>query len=308
MPATAFDVAILDDFRSESPGVVAEVHAQADAALTTVLVHAPEKDNKRQGFGTAVTELVRSGRAALARDDQPVTARLLIVRRAALLTDGLLRKVQAARIVVVAAEPPSDGHAGKAVEWAPVDERVRAAMPISCRLTPHDWPVITDMASWWRDNRGRFSETPGEVFRRLDRRHGHHAHLRRLAGFGIRPRINAPARRREAARAEEGPARRLLLVSDDAGAYLDGFLTEHLPSEGMVPDRVDHLIDLHRPEAVAVAGPLPEGIADVVRDHPGLAWGWVRGDRVFDLSEEGTDAAPVATWLSGLAARERIGG
>lgn len=296
MPTTVHDVAILCDFRFAGAGVAAEVRAQAEAALSTVLVHVPG-DERRLPFGRPIRDCLRDGVATLARDDRPVSVRLLIVRGTRLLTRGL-PEVRAERTVVVADEPPVD--AFREVEWAPVNTMVRAAMPVACRLTAQDWHEIADVAARWR-------ELPDESLRALERRSGHQSHLRRLAGFGIRPRISSPAVERKAV---QPPARRVLMIGDDdARTRLtaiarrlpgdlapiiatesgpeDGFLSEHLPSRAaldvpherwtrLVHDRLTHLIELHRPEIVAVDGVPHEGVVEAVREHTGVVWVWIR--------------------------------
>lgn len=215
MPTTVHDVAILADFRFAGPEVAAEVRAQADAALSTVLVHVPlPGDNRPLPFGRPVRDLIRDGLADLARDDQPVEARLLVIRgRRPIVED--LPDVRAQRTVAVDDPGPRAGR----------------------------------------------------------------SHLRWLAGYGIRPRISAPARPRGAGPVAPVPTRRMLLVGEDEDALIrltaiarrlppavapvivtqssgavDGFLTEHIPSRAVRRDRLAHLIDLHQPEVVVVDG------------------------------------------------------
>ncbi|MGK5678752.1 hypothetical protein [Actinoplanes sp. URMC 104] len=287
MPDTVADVAILSDFRLAGAGVAAEVRAQAEAALSTVLVHVPLPETRPAPFDPAIRVLLRDGLATLAHDDRPVAARLLVVRGTRRLTEPM-PEVRAERTVVIADEPPALGLSARDVDWAPVDEHVRAAMPLLCRLTPQNWHQITDAAAGCRGDL--------ELFRTLERATGHQSHLRRLAALGVRPRINAPARRAEPAALPVARARRVLMVGDDATslvaiarrlpgdlsavivtrAHQPGFLTEHIPSRELLRDRLGHLVDLHRPEAVMVAG-VPHGeIADVVREHPGQLWVWLR--------------------------------
>ncbi|WP_164842198.1 hypothetical protein [Actinoplanes solisilvae] len=317
MPTTVHDVAILCDFRfagaeagaqagagmaaglaaEAGAGVAAEVRAQAEAALSTVLIHVPD-DERPLPFAPLIRDCLRDGAATLAREDKPVSVRLLVVRGTRRLTRGL-PELRADRTVVVADEPPVE--AFRDAEWAPLDTRVRAAMPIACRLTPHDWHEIEDVSGRWRD-------LPAEDLRALERRRGHQSHLRRLASFGVRPRISAPAGK---PRTEQKATRRVLMVGDDDAALRltaiarrlpgdlapilategqiseDGFLTEHFPSRAafdfpyerwtrLVRDRLAHLIDLHRPEIVAVDGVPHEGVVEAVREHTGVVWVWIR--------------------------------
>ncbi|WP_250001761.1 hypothetical protein [Actinoplanes sp. M2I2] len=276
MATTVHDVAILADFRFPDSRVAAEVRTQADAALSTVLVHAPLPGDRRPlPFGPDVRDLLRDGVAELARDDQRVNARLLVIRgRRPIVED--LPDVRAGRTVTV--------------------------------------------------------EDP-------DRRTGR-SHLRWLAGFGVRPRISAPARTRVTGPVTAVPARRLMLVAGDpeavarltaivprlpgdlvavivtvasaATAVPAGLLTEHIPSRAVFRDRLAHLIALHRPGIVAVDGRPGGDLLAVVREHPGVVWVGMRPDppdpAAFDhLLEPGEFAA--ATWLGGPAARhEDLGG
>ncbi|HET6481272.1 MAG TPA: glycosyltransferase [Actinoplanes sp.] len=295
---TDYDVAILGDFRFASTGVAAEVRAQAEAALSTVLLHAPSAEDRRPlPFDPAVRACLRDGVATLARDDQAISVRLLVVRAASgvALTGP---RIKAERTVVVAAEPPAG--AFPEVEWAPVDARVRAAMPPGCRLTAHDWHEIVDVAAQWRDGDEEFLHV-------LERRRGHQSHLRRLASLGVRPRLNSPARPRPTGPV---PTRRLLMVGDDdalvrltaiarrlppdlaaviatesSSPPIGDFLTEYLPSRdvleearwtALVRDRLAHLIELHRPQVVAVDGVPHEGVVAAVRENESVVWVWIR--------------------------------
>ncbi|WP_250027286.1 hypothetical protein [Paractinoplanes maris] len=264
MATTVHDVAILADFRFPDARVAPEVRTQADAALSTVLVHAPLPGDRRPlPFGPDIRDLIRDGVAVLARDDEPVTARLLVIRgRRPIVED--LPAVRAGRTVAV--------------------------------------------------------DDPGEAAGR--------SHLRWLAGFGIRPRISLPARTHR-----EGPApgRRMLIVGDDpealgrlaakvpgdlsavlvswapgATAVPPGFLIEHIPPRTVLRDRLAHLIAVHQPAIVAVAGGPRPGLAEAIRDHPGVVWvstGGGEGQEVFDRVVE-----PGTTWWGGLGARREIGG
>ena len=108
MPANVHDVAILSDFRQPGPttaGIAAEVQAQAEAALATVLVHVPAPNRPEPlPFRPRIGELIRDGAATLARHGEPVEARLLGVRRPWLLPDDLT--LRGARTVLVRDKAP----------------------------------------------------------------------------------------------------------------------------------------------------------------------------------------------------------
>ena len=74
------DVAILSDFRypgGTSASIAAEVYAQAEAALSTVLVHVPSPHQpKTLPFSPRISDLLRDGVATLARQEgSPVDSR-----------------------------------------------------------------------------------------------------------------------------------------------------------------------------------------------------------------------------------------
>lgn len=70
-------------------------------------------------------------------------------------------------------------------------------------------------------------------------------------------------------------------------AHREGFLTEYIPSRGVLGlprqrwtdtlrSRLEHLIDLHEPAVVAVDSVPHDGIVAAVRSRPDVAWVWVR--------------------------------
>ena len=484
MHGTVHDVAILSDFRypgGTTASIAAETQAQAEAALSTVLVHVPSPHQPGElPFSPRISDLIRDGAAVLAREDQPVEARLLVVRQPRIFTEDLAAppRVRADRAVMVINQPPGDAgnpyryydfaavrdrvhrYFGDDVVWAPISSQVRdqvLRVAPDARLAPADWHEIIDVAHWWRERDGFVGDVPvigrhgrgdpvkwprdpeeilqaypdsddlrvrvlgggdiavrrlgrkpanwelvrfgaerpdeflgsidffvyfhdpdlveafgrtileamasgvpviiGEHFRSLfadaalyttpagvaglvrglyadpdryravaararefaERRYGHHSHLTRLAESGIRPRIAVPAPRRHPRPARPGPARRMLMVSDNGAgmghlsrlmaiarrlpedvaavvatqsyaapiALREGFLTEYIPSQKaldiprarwtqLLQDRLRHLIDLHKPDLVAVDSVPHGGIVAAVREHPDVTWVWVR--------------------------------
>jgi glycosyl transferase family 28 len=70
-------------------------------------------------------------------------------------------------------------------------------------------------------------------------------------------------------------------------AHAAGLLTEYVPSRdalgvtstrwaAFLRDRLRHLVELHRPEAVVVDGLAHDGILAATADHPGVRWLWIR--------------------------------
>ncbi|WP_239132046.1 glycosyltransferase [Paractinoplanes durhamensis] len=180
-------MAILSDFRypgGTSASIAAEVHAQAEAALSTVLVHVPSPHQPRVlPFSPRISELLRDGVATLARDDEPVSCKLLLVRQPRIFTEDLatLPRITAERTVMVINQAPGDvgnpfryydfaavrdrvhRYFGDTVEWAPISsqvrDQVRQVVP-DARLAPDDWHEIIDVAHWWRDRDGFVGDVP----------------------------------------------------------------------------------------------------------------------------------------------------
>jgi glycosyltransferase involved in cell wall biosynthesis len=187
VPATVHDVAILSDFRypgGTSASIAAEVYAQAEAALSTVLVHVPSPHQPRElPFSPRISDLLRDGVAVLARDDEPVSARLLLIRQPRIFTEdlGVLPRVRADRTVMVINQPPGDAenpyryydfaavrervhrYFGDGVEWAPISSQVRdqvLTVAPDARLAAEDWHEIIDVAHWWQDRDGFVADVP----------------------------------------------------------------------------------------------------------------------------------------------------
>ncbi|GGK89662.1 glycosyltransferase [Mangrovihabitans endophyticus] len=185
MTANVYDVAILSDFRypgGTSASIAAEVQVQAAAGLSTVLLHVPSPHQPgHHPFSPRIVQCLRDGLAELARPEQEVTARLLVVRQPRIFTRDLAEapRVTAERIVMVINQAPGDaeephryydfaevaarvhGYFGE-VEWAPISSQVRDWV---LRVAPdaplsEDWHEIIDVASWWRDRSGGVADTP----------------------------------------------------------------------------------------------------------------------------------------------------
>jgi glycosyltransferase involved in cell wall biosynthesis len=187
VPATVHDVAILSDFRypgGTSASIAAEVRAQAEAAFSTVLVHVPSPHQARAlPFSPRITDLLRDGAAVLAREDEQVAARLLLVRQPRIFTADLAvpPRIRAERTVMVINQPPGDAenpqsyydfaairervhrYFGPDVVWAPISpqvrEQVRRVAP-DAPLAAADWHEIIDVADWWRDRDGFVDRVP----------------------------------------------------------------------------------------------------------------------------------------------------
>ncbi|MFI1989370.1 glycosyltransferase [Actinoplanes sp. NPDC020271] len=169
MTATVHDVAILSDFRypgGNSAAIAAEVRAQAEAGLRTVLVHVPSPHN-RDGlpFSPRIAELLRDGLAELATPDATTHARLLVIRQPRIFTADLavVPRVRADHTVMVVNQAPGDAadpkryydfaevrdrvelYFGPDVEWLPISAPIRAQLP---GLGGDDWHEIIDVTEW----------------------------------------------------------------------------------------------------------------------------------------------------------------
>ncbi|GAA4592011.1 glycosyltransferase involved in cell wall biosynthesis [Actinoplanes octamycinicus] len=169
MTATVHDVAILSDFRypgGNSAAIAAEVRAQAEAGLRTILVHVPSPHN-RDGlpFSPRIAELLRDGLAELATPDAAVNARLLVIRQPRIFTADLavVPRVHAEHTVMVLNQAPGDSadptryydfaqvrdrvelYFGPSVEWTPISPQIRGMLP---GLSAEDWHEIIDVADW----------------------------------------------------------------------------------------------------------------------------------------------------------------
>jgi UDP:flavonoid glycosyltransferase YjiC (YdhE family) len=187
MTANGYDVAILCDFRypgGTSASIAAEVHAQAEAGLSTVLVHVPSPHQiKDRPFSPRIVECLRDGLADLAGPGRPVVARLLVIRQPRIFTRdlGVVPRIEAGRTVMVINQAPGDagnpalyydfaevsarvhGYFGDAVEWAPISPQVREQVlrvAPDAPLAEDDWHEIIDVADWWTERDGPVGDLP----------------------------------------------------------------------------------------------------------------------------------------------------
>jgi hypothetical protein len=187
MTATVYDVAILCDFRypgGTSASIAAEVHAQAEAGLSTVLVQVPSPHQiKDRPFSPRIVECLRDGMADLAPAGAPVTARLLVIRQPRIFTRDLtsVPRIVAGRTIMVINQAPGDaenpalyydfaevsarvhGYFGDAVDWTPISPQVRdhvLRVAPDARLTAADWHEIIDVADWWTDRAHPVGDLP----------------------------------------------------------------------------------------------------------------------------------------------------
>jgi len=187
MTANGYDVAILCDFRypgGTSASIAAEVHAQAEAGLSTVLVHVPSPHQiKDRPFSPRIVECLRDGLAELAPAGAPVSARLLVIRQPRIFTRDLdaVPLIAAERTIMVINQAPGDAenpdryydfadiservhrYFGDAIDWAPISpqvrEHVRRVAP-DAPLAAADWHEIIDVADWWTDRDAPVAEVP----------------------------------------------------------------------------------------------------------------------------------------------------
>jgi UDP:flavonoid glycosyltransferase YjiC (YdhE family) len=187
MTATVYDVAILCDFRypgGTSASIAAEVHAQAEAGLSTVLVHVPSPHQvKDRPFSPRIVECLRDGLAELAPAGAPVAARLLVIRQPRIFTEELtsVPRIDASRTIMVINQAPGDaenpalyydfadvsarvhGYFGSAIDWAPISPQVRdhvLRVSPDAPLAAADWHEIIDVADWWTDRDAPVGDLP----------------------------------------------------------------------------------------------------------------------------------------------------
>jgi len=187
MTANGYDVAILCDFRypgGTSASIAAEVHAQAEAGLSTVLVHVPSPHQiKDRPFSPRIVECLRDGLAELAPPGVPVAARLLVIRQPRIFTRDLdaVPRITAERTIMVINQAPGDAenpdryydfadirervhrYFGDTIDWAPISpqvrEHVRRVAP-GAILAATDWHEIIDVADWWTDRDAPVGDVP----------------------------------------------------------------------------------------------------------------------------------------------------
>jgi hypothetical protein len=187
MTGNVYDVAILCDFRypgGTSASIAAEVHAQAEAGLSTVLLHVLSPHQlKSRPFSPRIVECLRDGLAELAPPGVPVAARLLVIRQPRIFTSDLaaVPVIEAGRTIMVINQAPGDAenparyydfadisarvhrYFGSAVDWAPISPQVRGQV---LRVAPDaplagtDWHEIIDVADWWTDRAGPVADVP----------------------------------------------------------------------------------------------------------------------------------------------------
>lgn len=173
-------------------------------------------------------------------------------------------------------------------------------------------PLVREL--WADRERYRQIVLHGREF--IETRYGYPSHLARLADRGIRPGAAQPP----ALSAPPPPEPRAVLLVSDNGvglghlsrlmaigrrlpgdtpvvvatqshgamvAHREGFLTEYIPSRGvlnlprqswteLLRSRLEHLIDLYRPAVVAVDSVPHDGIVAATRTRPDVTWVWVR--------------------------------
>lgn len=170
-----YDVVFVTDCRlpgGTAASVAEEITAQHRAGYTTAIAHV---DSHLVGyvrpFNPRVARLVEDGAADVLVGDQPVSARLVVVRHPAMLTAPGLRlpRIATRACLVVANQTPRDADGirvyydvdqveASAVErfgvqprWTPIGplvrEQFRTVAP-HVELTEHDWCNIIDVDAW----------------------------------------------------------------------------------------------------------------------------------------------------------------
>ncbi|MVA77758.1 glycosyltransferase [Auraticoccus sp. F435] len=170
------DVDVLDISDLRFPGgtshsVAEEIQAQADAGWTTGLVHLNGPlVSKVRAVNPLLQQQVRAGRARLLLGQEPVRAKVVVVRHPGVLQHAAeqLPPVVTDKVVVVANAAPLDidgyrhyapatvhriavEHFGVEPVWAPIGPQVRASIAAEVpagRLLAEDWVNIIDVDAW----------------------------------------------------------------------------------------------------------------------------------------------------------------
>jgi UDP:flavonoid glycosyltransferase YjiC (YdhE family) len=183
----AYDIVMLSDFRysgGTSASVAEEIQAQARAGYSTGLLHLPGSHLRAaKPFNGRLLDCLRSGLAELAPVDEPIDARLLIIRQPRVFSTPPVRPidVRADKVLFVMNQGPCDAsgeeayydlggvaaqvHAlfGDGVVWVPIGPLVRESIlrvDPSFPLADEDWHNIIDLDRWAVDRTGFAGDRP----------------------------------------------------------------------------------------------------------------------------------------------------
>ena len=179
------DVLMLSDLRfpgGTSGSVAEEIAVQAQVGWSTGVVHlnGPLFSQLRP-VNPRIREQLRRGRARLLLGDDPIRAKVVVVRHPVVLENAAeqLPPIETEHVVLVANAPPTDidGHRyyqpavadrlareqfGVAPIWAPIGPLVREAIApeVPGDLRERDWVNVIDVDAWHVDRIGWRSDRP----------------------------------------------------------------------------------------------------------------------------------------------------
>lgn len=183
----AYDIVMVTDCRfpgGTSASLAEEITAQAAAGYSTGIVHVPGPFvNKHLPFNSRIQARVREGAAEVIVGDEPVRARLLVMRHPAVFTEPppYLPPIEAERRLMVVNQAPEDttqpephfdvagvaanveDAVGPGVVWAPIGPLVRqslrdVASPVE--VLDWDWHNVVDVDYWAVDRTHYVADRP----------------------------------------------------------------------------------------------------------------------------------------------------
>ena len=179
------DVLMLSDLRlpgGTSGSVAEEIAVQAEVGWSTGVVHlnGPLLSRLRP-VNPRIRDQLRRGRANLLLGDEPIRAKVVVVRHPAVLENAAeqLPLIETEQVVLVANAPPTDidgrryykpavadrmarEQFGVAPIWAPIGPQVREAIApeVPGDLREQDWVNVIDVDGWHVDRLGWQSDRP----------------------------------------------------------------------------------------------------------------------------------------------------
>jgi len=182
----AVDVLDISDLRfpgGTAHSLAEEIHAQYEAGYVTGVLHLNGPlVAKARAINPKVRPLLEAGEAELLVGQEPITARVVVVRHPAVLqhAGAELPRIRTETVVIVANAAPHDidGHEHYSVPavdnvarerfgidplWAPIGPEVRATIDETVppqRLVDDDWVNIIDINAWHSPRSGPAADVP----------------------------------------------------------------------------------------------------------------------------------------------------
>jgi len=181
------DILMASDLRfpgGTTASMVEEVRAQEQAGYSSALLHLPSPvQRSRRGFAPRIRDLIESGDVRLVLGEEPVRAKLLVIRHPTVLMalPKVLPRIDVDQVLIVANQVPVDSRArvpyydavrcddnarrltGRAPQWTPIGPDVRKSLaPYQQKINMQqtNWNNIIDVDSWYLRRTGFVSEPP----------------------------------------------------------------------------------------------------------------------------------------------------